>query len=147
MNTKQQLRARLKKMQTARANLVATEACKDLLEMYDAHLRVTESKLAGPPGGWQPDGIAARSVAEAHDLLQRSGRVRWARWHRLTRLFYEFATGKDRENLSQYLTMHKKGRITTTPLGIAIAGRPADTVAMRDGALWITAGPKTRRPK
>jgi hypothetical protein len=145
---KEQLRARLKKMQTVKAVLVATEARRDLIEMYDEHLRVTECKLrSGPPGGWQPDVIAACSVAEAHDLLQRSGRVRRARWHHLTRLFYEFATGKDRENFSPYLTMYRKGRIARAPMGIFIAGRPADTVAVRDNTVWITGGPKTRRPK
>jgi hypothetical protein len=145
---KQRLRARLKKMQTVKAILVATEARRDLIEMYDEHLRVTESKLRTPvpPGGHQPDDIAACSVAEAHDLLQRSGRVRWARWHRLSRLFYEFATGKDRENLSQYLTMYTNGRIATTSIGTFITG-PADTVTVRDSTVWITAGPKIRRPK
>jgi hypothetical protein len=138
-NINQQRRARLKRMQRVRADLVVIGAPPDSIEAFDRQLRVAESMLnpAVPPGAHQLNDTAACAVAIARDLLQGSGRMRWARWCRLASLLYEGATGETAFDFPKYITKHKEGRFVATPLGIAITGT-TQTVAMRDGTLWIT---------
>jgi hypothetical protein len=101
-------------MQAARADLVAMGAPKELVELYDRQLGVAEAALipAVPRSGPPTNMVACSAVALAHALLGKPGqRGWWAKWHRLSRLLYEFATGEDAGSLSKYLRMYRDGEI------------------------------------
>jgi hypothetical protein len=111
---KERLHDRFKRLQAARADLVATGAPKELVKAYDGQLRVAKALIpAGvPPGSPQPNMVASCAAAMAHDLLLEFGqRVRWKQWHRLSALLYEAATGECDVNLSKYMMLCKRGQI------------------------------------
>jgi len=122
---KEEQRSHFERLQAARADLVATEASKELVEKYDNHLRVVETDLCRavrdpktgryltvPPGQHQANMVASCAAAMARDLFLEAGqRMRRKQWHRLSALLYEAATGEYGVNLSKYMDMCKSGQI------------------------------------